>query len=290
MSAVEQCRKGRIMPGRLLAITFSLGAFCAMPAAAQELSYGGLELGYGLQDDGSDRADLLVFGGELGMRFGAADMWLSGQAAQADPGDGGATREAETGALGAGYTFGNGMRVDLSTARVSAPALTLSFDELGLGYDSGTFFGRAAYAQVADSTTGVESLTSLLMGYRLAPGAEMSVSAHLVEDAGGTRDAPLLVLEGHYDVTDQFGLDGSISRIDLDGIAFDSLRLGGSYAVNDRYAVFADLEQTRSDALADDVTSLSVGVSVDFGSRPTSQESSAERILGAGASGLLLDF
>jgi len=289
-SAVGQHRKGPMMPGRLLAIALSFGAVGTVPAAAQDLSFGGLELGYGLQGDGADQADVLVFGGELGVRFGAADMWLSGRAAQADPDDGSPVRDLETGAIGAGYTFDNGMRIDLSTARIAAPALTLSVDELGLGYDSGPFYGRAAYAQVADSSTGVEALTSLLMGYRFAPGAEMSVSAHLVEDAGGTRDTPILVLEGRYDLSDQFGLDGSVSRIDLDGTAFDSVRLGGSYTVNDRYAVFADLEQTRSDALADDVTSLSVGVSVDFGARATSQENSAERILDAGGSGLLLDF
>lgn len=158
-------------------------------AAAQDLSYGGLIGSYGVYTDGNTDVDVTVLGGELGYTIDNFDMWVSANKIELAPEGLGGVITGSNNTFGVGYTFDNGMRVDVSSNNISAGigiGISLGFEEIGVGYDNGAFFGRLSYSALDEGLIQDTSLIGLLVGYEFAPGTEVSLSAHLLDEPTST--------------------------------------------------------------------------------------------------------
>lgn len=298
----------------LKALLATTAIVAAGSVAAQEISYGGLLGSYGYYTDGDNDLDLAIYGGELGIQIDSFDMWVNGLQADLTVDDSPVGLNADLSTIGVGYSFGNGMRADVSSSSLGVGlggfGLNFGLTEFGLGYDSGSFFGRVSFTDVSDSYLELDGIYGLMVGYEVMEGTEVSLSVHQIDEPNDIIDEPIYVFEGSYDggrwgaqldaiVFSQDGLDlslvslggdyditgpwgayGSYSRIDLDGTEIDSVRLGGSYDFGNNITAYVDLSQTMSDDLDDDVTGLSVGVTMDLGDKPTSWETTGDRIVG----------
>lgn len=155
-------------------------------AMAQQVSYGefGLSVG-GYKFDG-ERFNVLSGKGEIGITAGNMDFWTAGEA-NALQSVGGDNFELRALSFGAGYSFGNGVRADLSYNDISvgltSASVSLSFYELGVSYQANDFFGRIAYAHLTDDIAGLDGLYSVMAGYNVSPATTVSLSAHWLESA-----------------------------------------------------------------------------------------------------------
>ena len=290
--------------GTAIAVTAVTGA------AAQELSYGQLFANYGTLSTPLGDADVTILGVEAGVRVQDFDFWIDGVQITASPDAvlGNLTGDVLT--IGAGYTFADTYRVDVSSSDLGVGfggfgLINIGLDEIGFAYDNGTFFGRLSYADINQPLPGVDGLLGLHVGYQFNDYADVSLSVHSLDESSGTVD-PLYILSGEYDtgqwgikaeyasisigstdvsllglagnyqINDQWGVRGAYTTVDLAGTDADLFRIGGTYNVNDTYALYAGL--TRADIDGDTVDGFNFGMSMDFGDKPASYETTADRL------------
>lgn len=291
-------------------------ALCSLgtAVAAQQVNYGNFGLSYGINDLEGESVNVLSGNGEIGITSGQMDFWVSGGATelQAD-----SLPDVELRALsfGAGYDFGNGLRTDLSyndvSVGVSGLALTLSFFELGVGYDQDNFFGRVGYAHIDNDLVGIDDIVSVMGGYRFTQSTTATLSAHVVDEQSGDLDTLYIATAEHdagrwrakgdlvtveiadtrlnlfnaameYDLSDTYAFRGSYNRAEVSGASghLDKLSVGIGYQINPRTQAFADIAALRANDGFDTATgqSITFGVSMDLGSKPAAHQTTSDRL------------
>ena len=280
-------------------------------ASAQELSYGGFSASMGNYTAGPTDVDTTVFSGNVGVQVQDFDFWISGTNATLDiglPVD----LSADALTFGAGYSF-NDFRVDVSNTDLDLSIGPLGIGggitEIGFAYDNGTYFGRLGYGQVDEDFLGDVSTTGLLVGYRLTERAEVALSIHNIDEPSSTLDKPIYILSANYDggqwgveldalnadlgiakvsvtslganydINDTWSIYGNYAQADLDILEATSMRLGGAYNTG-AYTIFADYSISEIDGAPDDLRGVTFGFTMDFGSKPTSHETTADRLGG----------
>lgn len=290
------------------AITF----VAATGVAAQDIEYGQVNLSYSNYDFDGGNIDLLTAGAEVGFAVGAADYWISAGRSQIEAGDGAPGITLSYTSFGAGYEFQPGLRADVSYNEFSGSAsiigLSTEFIEAGIGYQSGAFYGRASYSALLDDEIGAEALFGILAGYEVSPNTDVALSLHFVDDDFDSVDNPLIILSashdggayrvegdlasfsqdgvdaylvtisGEYDITPDYLLRGAYSRADLDGDGIDRISIGAGYRLSEQAVAFADL--TSLSAEGEDAFGVTLGVSYDFGDKPTVRSTTTDRIMG----------
>lgn len=289
----------------------ALALLAASGVAAQDLSYGRLIADYGMFSSGGDDASLTTLGAEVGVAVQQFDFWMNGTQITISP-DGTPTNlTADVFTIGAGYSFGGNYRVDVSSSDLGiglgGSGLNVGLDEIGVAYDNDTFFARLSYADVNQPVPGFDGLVSLHAGYAFNDMAEVSFSVHTADEASGTLD-PIYILSGEYDTgrwgveldavsvdlggtdvtlvtlggnyqfNDAWGMRGAYTNLDAGGLDGDLIRVGGTYNVNDQYTLFAGY--SRADLDGTEIDGFNFGMSMDFGSKPSSYETTADRLLG----------
>ncbi|WP_417255282.1 hypothetical protein [Celeribacter sp.] len=308
-----------------LMVTTALVCVASSGAFAQEITYGGIMANYGTYSaDGLD-ADVSVFAGDIGVAVGSFDFWIDGVQSTLSPEGIDANLSADVLTLGAGASFGNGFRVDVSSTDlslgVSVYGLDVGIDELGVAYDSGTYFGRVSYAKLNEDTDGLlDGLWGLHGGYAFSDVAEVSLSVHGVDgevdeyvdpiyilsgsyDAGLwdvevngisanilDADISLLTVGGSYDFTSDWSAYGSYSYGSIEDYDANLLRVGAAYTLNDTYKVFADYTYADVEDMDGNFDGFSIGVSMDFGDKPTSYETTADRLTNSLKSLMAYDY
>lgn len=297
----------------LFATTAALAISTAGAVAAQDLSYGGIMTSYGKYSLDGDDADIRLLAGDLGIEMQNVDIWISGVQGQLSPEGTPTNLTFDAWTIGAGVSFADTYRIDASSSdldlNIGGLGAGIGLDEIGFAYDNGTMFGRLSYAQVDQEAAGVDALYGLMAGYAFTDSTEVALSIHSIDettntfedpiyilsanhDGGrwgveldaasaklGTADLRIVALSGEYDFTDTWSAYGSYANADLDGNALTSMRVGGAYNMGD-YRVFADYSVSDLEGTSDNVTGVSFGVSMDFGDKPTSHETTTDRLLG----------
>ncbi|WP_226553505.1 hypothetical protein [Celeribacter naphthalenivorans] len=305
-----------------LMLTTALVCGAATGVSAQEITYGGLMASYGTFSTPGADFDASILDAELGVAIDAFDFWVSGTQISADVDGLAANLNADLLTIGAGYSFGNGFRVDASSTDLSAGAIfgiNIGVDEFGIAYDNGTYYGRLAYAALNQDTGGqFDGLYGLTAGYNFSDAAEISLSVHGVDgdvsgvnpifilsgsyDAGnwdaelealstkisGT-DLTIATLGGSYDFTNEWSVYGAYTFADL-GIDANLMRIGASYAMNDTYKLFADYTYADADGVSGNIDGFSFGVSMDFGDKPGSYETQIDRVTNVLKTALTFDY
>ena len=301
--------------GTAIAVTAVTGA------AAQELSYGNLTAHYSMLDAAGTDIDITSLGAEIGVRVQELDFWIEGGQVTISPDGFPANITADLLTIGAGYTFANAYRVDVSSTDLNLSlgglGLGIGLNEIGFAYDNDTYFARLSYADVDQPIPGVDGLWSLHAGYKFNDYANVSLSFHDLDEASGTVD-PLVILSGEYDtgvwgaqveaatidlggadltlislagnyqINDQWGVTGGYTDIDLAGTDASVIRLGGTYNVNDQYTLYAGL--SRTELAGTDIDGLNIGMRLDFGDKPVSYETTADRLVGVLENVAALDY
>jgi hypothetical protein len=291
----------------------SVTALMASGASAQELSYGTFTASYGALSGGGTDVETTLFAGQAGMQMGNVDFWTSGYVAQASIDGLPVDLGSDALALGFGYTFAQDFRVDVSTSTIGLDiggvGLDIGLTEIGAAYDNGTYFGRLSYTDL-DLPGGIpiDSLVSLHAGYAMNDVFEVSLSVHAADDPSGTLD-PIYILTTEYD-NGQFGVTFDAAQVALGGTDLSVTTLGGNYQINDQWGVEGaytvadaggglDATQFRLGATYDfndnmsafanynsieiagtDVDGFSLGMTVDFGTKSTSQQTTGDRLAG----------
>lgn len=290
-------------------------------AAAQELSYGNLTAHYSMLDAAGTDVDVTSLGVELGVRVQELDFWIDGGQVTLSPDGLGGNITADLLTIGAGYTFANTYRVDVSSTDLNLSlggfGAGIGLDEIGLAYDNGTYFARLSYADLNQPVPGVDGLWGVHAGYKFNDYANVSLSVHGLDEASGTVD-PLVILSGEYDTgtwgakmeaatidiggtdltlvslagnyqfNNQWGITGGYTDIDLAGTDASVIRLGGTYNVNDQYTLYAGL--SRTELAGTDVDGFGIGMRMDFGDKPASYETTADRLVGVLENVTALDY
>jgi|GEM_PF-2359957 hypothetical protein len=308
-----------------LMITTALVCAAATGASAQEITYGGLMANLGVYSvDGND-ADLSLFAGDIGVAVGSFDFWIDGLQASLSPEGASYDFHADVLTLGAAASFGNGFRVDVSSSDISVGyafyGYDVGIDELGIAYDNGTYFGRFSYAKLSEDTNGdIDGLWGLHVGYAFSDAAEMSLSVHNVDGDWGDYIDPIYILSGSYDAgvwdVELNGISANIDGLDISlltiGGSYDFtsewsaygaytygaledydanlIRIGAAYTLNDTYKFFADYTYADVEDMDGNLDGFSIGVSMDFGDKPTSYETTADRLTNSLKSVLAFDY
>jgi len=306
---------------KTLLIGTALAVTAASGVAAQEISYGHLMADYeSLSIPGGD-ARVLLLDGEVGVKVQDFDFWISGTQVTLSPSGAPVNFTGDIATLGVGYTFGNAYRVDASTTHLGiglgGPGFNIGLNEIGIAYDNGTYFGRLSFADVNQTIGGLDGIYGLHVGYAFSEEAKVSMSVHSVDEASGTID-PIYILSGEYDTdrwgvkleaastnlggtslslvslggnyefNDQWGMRGAYTNIDAGGTSVDAFRIGGTYNINDTYSIYAGL--TRADLGGTTIDGINIGLSMDLGSKPTSYETTADRLRGIVETAGAFDF
>lgn len=295
------------------AVVFGLGfaILGSTSAFAQDLSYGNLGVSLStLKADGGE-VDITAIDGEAGVQFDAFDVFLGATLARLSVSGADEDLDIDTATIGLGYSFGPNYRVDLSHTEIGisidGDSADTSIQELGFAYDDGTYFGRFAIAK-GDDNNDLDELYSLVGGYAFAPNSEVSLSIHFVEDDANTFDDPVYVLKteyapggwgvtldlasvsivgetvsltslgGHYDITPQITVNGNYAVASVDGDDLSTAMIGVSYDFTENYSVFGNVSQTEFDGISETLDGFTFGFEVDFGAKPTSQETTGERL------------
>lgn len=298
----------------------ALSVVAATGVSAQELSYGGLFANYGSFSTPGTDFDMTILGAEAGITVQNFDFWINGAQVTIAPDGLGGNITADVTTIGAGYSFGGTYRVDVSSTDLSFGTpfgISIGLDEVGFAYDNGTYFARLSYADVNQPIPGFDGIYGLHVGYAFNDMAEVSLSVHDVDESSGTidtiyilsgeydtgrwgvkldaattslggTDLTLVSLGGNYQINDQWGVRGAYTNIDAGGTDIDMFRIGGSYAMNDTYSVFADY--TTIDLAGTDIDGFSFGLTMDFGDKPSSYETTADRLLGVVETAGAFDF
>jgi len=104
-------------------------------------------------------------------------------------------------------------------------------------------------------------------------------------------DISLATLSGHYDINPSVSVYGSYSNAKLDTFAtVNAFTLGAAYNIDETYSAFADVTRATSPDFDEELTGFSVGVRVDFGSKPSFHQTTADRIGGAIGAGTAINF
>ncbi len=122
----------------------------------------------------------------------------------------------------------------------------------------------------------------------LAPDGKALTIVPIGSPGGGTATGGGVVTrggQGRYQrwrrlttLNDQWGVRGAYTNIDAGGLGIDAYRLGATYNINDTYTVYAGL--TQADLGGTTIDGFNIGLSMDFGGKPTSYETTADRLLG----------
>jgi hypothetical protein len=308
-----------------LMITTALVCAASTAASAQEITYGGLLANLGTYSaDGYD-ADLSLFAGDIGIAVGTFDFWIDGIQATLSPEGSSYDLHADILTLGAGASFGNGFRVDVSSSDISVGYAFFGYDfgmdEIGVAYDNGTYFGRISYAKLSEDTNGyLDGLWGLHAGYAFSDAAEISLSVHAVDgevedyvdpvyilsgsyDAGvwdvelngisanfDGLDVSLLTIGGSYDITSEWSAYGAYTYGALEDYDANLIRVGAAYTLNDTYKFFADYTYADVEDMDGNLDGFSIGVSMDFGDKPASYETTADRLTNVLKSALAFDY
>lgn len=308
-----------------LMITSALVCAAATGATAQEITYGGLLANYGTYSLDDFDADLSLFAGDIGVAVGSFDFWIEGVQGNLDLEDDSDDHYSDVLTLGAGASFGDGFRIDVSSTDLSIDLgffdTDIGIDELGAAYDNGTYFGRLSYAKLSEDADGyLDGIWGLHAGYAFSDAAEVSLSVHSVDgdaddyidpiyilsgryDAGlwdiemnglfteiDSYDLSLLTLGGTYDFTNEWSAYGAYTYGSIEDDDANLLRVGAAYTLNDTYKFFADYTYGDADGLDDHLDGFSVGVSMDFGDKPTSYETTADRLTNVVKSVMAFDY
>lgn len=308
-----------------LVVTTALACAAAGGAYAQEITYGGLLANYGTYSADDYDADLSLFAGEIGVAVDSFDFWIEGVQNTLDPEGLGADLHADVLTLGAGVSFGNGFRVDVSSTDLSfgvfIAGLDVGIDELGVAYDSGTYFGRVSYAKLSEDTDGfLDGLWGLHGGYSFTDAAEVSLSVHGVDgdvddyvdpiyilsgsyDAGlwdvevngisasiDDADISLLTVGGSYNFASEWSAYGAYSYGSIEDYDANLVRIGAAYTFSDTYKVFADYTYVDVEDMDDNINGFSIGLSMDFGDKPASYETTADRLTNSLKSLMAYDY
>jgi hypothetical protein len=279
----------------------------AVAVAAQDLTYGRLNASIGQLSEAGVEVDATVISGEVGYAFGAVDLFLSGSRVELS--QDGTSIALEALSLGAGYTIARNYRADVSASNIDLAGADLRLTEIGFAYDNGQLFARASYGSLdADGAGTIDDVLGLHVGYAVNDELSFSISAHTADVPAGTIDPVIIVsaeydvaqygveldyvstnlgglnlsllsLAGDYQITDQWGVNAGYSNADLAGADIDTFRIGGTYSVNDQYSFYAGYQRASSGG--DDVDGFSLGVSFDIGSKPSSYETTSDRLSGA---------
>lgn len=295
-----------------LLIGTALATIAATGVAAQELSYGRLIANYGMVSTPGGDADITILGAEVGIQVQEFDFWLNGTQLTLSPDGAPFNVTADVTTIGAGYSFGGEYRVDVSSTDLGlgfggGGGINIGLDEIGVAYDNGTYFGRLSFADVNQPIPGLDGIYSLNVGYNISEEAKVSLSVHDIDESSGSID-PIYILSGEYDTgrwgvkldaastnllgtdltlvalggnyqfNNQWGIRGAYTNIDAGGTDIDAYRLGGTYNINDTYTVYAGL--TQADLGGTTIDGFNVGISMDFGSKPDSYQTTADRLLG----------
>lgn len=296
-------------------LLLAAGVIPAIPASAQELTYGGLLASYQQFESDGDTIDATLFAAEFGVALGFGfDAWISGATADIDASGLPVTLTADEMTIGLGYTFGETFRADFSASSLSAGAIVgadVHMKEIGFAYDNGTTFGRLSYTDIGNSDTlGVDHLWGLHVGYDGPQGLSASASAHWVDERFDVVDQPLLIvslgyeaqnweaeldvldievastdvtvwsLSGSYDFTPSWGTFGSVTRASATGEDVTLTRIGGSYNFNQRTRAYLDVSRLSTSLGDEHANGFGLGITMDLGDKRGSYETTTDRLSG----------
>jgi predicted porin len=299
-------------------LMLTAGLTAALPATAQEFTYGGVEANYRSYDVDGTSVDMGLFAADLGFTFGQGfDGWVDVSSFEVDVDDLDLDLGLGEVTLGLGYTLPQNIRGDVSVTRLSTDldiaglgaSDHVTMGELGVAYDNGTTFGRLSYTGFDDSDDlGIDNLWGLHVGYEGPQGLSASVSAHWVNDEFDVIDQPLMIaslgydsaqwqaeldlltvevadfditvwsLTGEYDFTANWSGFGSYMNLATEGLDADVIRLGGAYNFNERTRVYADVSRLSTSLSDDDIDGFGIGIAMDLGEKPASYETTADRL------------
>jgi len=157
--------------------TLTILGLTASGAMAQELSYGTITASVGQLSFDDEKISTQIIAGQLGVAHQGFDAWIAGTNATLSPDGVPIDLSADFSSIGAAYTF-QGVRVDASssdlTLGIGGPALSLGLTEVGVGYDSGSFYGRVSYTMVDDTLiTDDVSIFGVHVGYAMSEVARL---------------------------------------------------------------------------------------------------------------------
>lgn len=298
-------------------LLLTAGLTAALPATAQELTYGGVEANYRNYDVDGTSVDMGLFAADLGFSFGQGfDGWFDVSSFETDIDDAALSLGLGEVTLGLGYTLPQNIRADVSVTNLSTDLDIAGFGaeddmtmgEIGVAYDNGTTFGRLSYTGFDDDDSLIDNLWGLHLGYEGQQGLNASVSAHWVDDDFDAIDKPLMIatlgydsaqwqaeldlltlevadfdvtiwsVSGEYDITRNWSAFGSYMNLATDGLDADVIRLGGAYNFDERTRVYADVSRLSTSLSNDEVDGFGIGISMDLGDKPASYETTADRL------------
>lgn len=297
----------------------ALAISAAGAVSAQELAYGSLGASYNTFSLDGETTSAFTYGGGLGVRTGAFDMWLNGyQVEGSSSTSGDITLSGSLSEIGLGYTFGGTYRVDISTANVSAgieyAGLNIGLNEIGFAYDNGTFYGRLGLA-VPKQELGIENVISFTGGYAMGDAIDVALTVVKVNDEGSLIDSPIYLLDGSYDggpwgarlsylsfsqdsfaasvttlggdyaFNGGFGVFGSFSMGNVDLAGNDSTAnlatIGVTYDINPNLQAYADYSNISVEDADEDITGFGLGITLSLGDKPASYQTTADRLANA---------
>lgn len=216
-----------------------LSVIGATPVLAQEVSHAAFGLSYSTTKIEGERLGILSGRGELGVQMGTIDLFVSGAYNQLDTSDT-PTIEFRDVSFGAGWEFAPGFRGDLSYNNVSLgigeASASLTFMELGIGYEGENFYGRISYARPNDGLVGLRSLYGAVIGYSLGEELDASISVHFVDERSGELNRPLYIANVSYDAG-VLDMSADLASYRIDGVSAQLVSASGAYRFNDDWGM-----------------------------------------------------